>query len=180
MARLYELYKKKIVPEYMKRFNYTNMHQVPRLKKIVINVGINEPKREAKVLESIQGGLAMITGQKPALRRAKKAIAGFKLRKGLACGLIVTLRRARMYEFLDRLINVAMPRIRDFQGLSDKSFDENGNYSFGVTEQTIFPEVDVDKIQAAHGMDITIVTDAGNREKTMELLKFFGFPFKRK
>ncbi len=179
MARLYEKYKKEIVPEYMKRFNYKNVHRVPRLKKIIISIGMNEAKHDAKTMESIQGGLAKITGQCPAIRRAKKAVAGFKLRKGAPCGCMVTLRRDRMYEFFDRLINVAMPRIRDFQGLSDKSFDEKGNYSFGVTEQMIFPEIDVDEIQVIHGMNITIVTDADSKERSYELLKLFGFPFKK-
>lgn len=179
MARLLDKYRKEIIPEYMRHFNYKNPHQVPRLKKIIINVGINEAKRDPKILESIQDGLARIAGQRPVIRKSKKAIAGFKLKKGVPSGCMVTLRRAIMYEFLDRLISIAIPRIRDFQGLSDRSFDEKGNYSFGITEQSIFPEIDVDKIQVAHGMDITIVTDAGSRERAYELLKFLGFPFKK-
>lgn len=180
MNRLYERYKKEIVPEYMKRFNYKNVHRVPRLKKIIISIGINEAKQDAKTMESIQGGLAKITGQWPVIRRAKKAVAGFKLKKGSPCGCMVTLRRDRMYEFFDRLINVAMPRIRDFQGLPNKSFDEGGSYSFGIKEQMIFPEIDVDKTQITHGMNITIVTDAGSKEKAYELLKLFRVPFKKR
>jgi large subunit ribosomal protein L5 len=180
MARLYERYKKEIVPEYMKRFNYKNVHRVPRLKKIIVSIGINEAKQDAKTMESLQGGLAKITGQWPVIRKAKKAVAGFKLKKGSPCGCMVTLRRARMYEFFDRLINVAMPRIRDFQGLPNKSFDEGGNYSFGIKEQMIFPEIDVDKTQITHGMNITIVTDAGSKERAYELLKMFRVPFKKR
>lgn len=178
-VRLHEHYKKIVIPEYMKRFNYKNTHQVPRLKKIVINVRLKETSCDPKVLEGIQDGLAKITGQRPVIRKAKKAVSGFKLKKGMPSGCMVTLRRARMYEFLDRLMSVAMPRIRDFRGMSVKSFDEKGNYSFGILEQSIFPEIDVDKIQIAHGMDITIVSDAGSKEKGYELLRLFSFPFTR-
>ncbi|MDD5438915.1 MAG: 50S ribosomal protein L5 [Candidatus Omnitrophica bacterium] len=179
MARLLERYRKEIVPAYMKLYNYTNIHQVPKLQKIVVNVGVGLKAQDNKVLESIQDGLGKITGQKPAIRLAKKAISGFKLKKNSPCGIVVTLRRTMMYEFLDRLISISIPRIRDFQGLSDKSFDAAGNYSFGITEQAIFPEIDMDKVLATHGMDIIIVTNAGSAKKAYDLLKLFGFPFKK-
>jgi large subunit ribosomal protein L5 len=179
--RLLEQYRDKIVPEFMKLHSLKNINQVPKLEKIVVNVGIkNERASDAKILEGIQDGLGKITGQKPVLKRAKQAISGFKLKKGMPCGCMVTLRKARMYEFLDRLISVAIPRIKDFQGLNDKSFDEAGNYSFGLTEQVIFPEIDVDKAGVVHGMDITIVMNSGSSELSADLLRLFGFPFKRK
>ena len=177
--RLLDAYRKKMVPEMMKAFNYKNGLQVPRLQKIVINVGLGEATQDIKLLEAAQNELAAITGQKPVTTRAKKAIANFKIRRGSAIGCKVTLRRAMMYEFLDRLIAVAIPRIRDFRGLSTASFDKGGNYSFGLNEQVIFPEVDVDKVMKAHGMDITIVTNAKKKEETFELLKLFGMPFKK-
>ena len=177
--RLLDAYRKKMVPEMMKAFNYKNGLQVPRLQKIVINVGLGEATQDIKLLEAAQNELAAITGQKPVTTRAKKAIANFKIRRGSAIGCKVTLRRAMMYEFLDRLISVAIPRIRDFRGLSTASFDKGGNYSFGLNEQVIFPEVDVDKVMKAHGMDITIVTNAKKKEETFELLKLFGMPFKK-
>jgi len=179
MARLIEKYRKNIVPEYMKLFNLSNPNQVPKLEKIVVNAGINLAKQDAKILENIKEGIAKITGQKPVIRKAKKAVAGFKIRKGMPCGCMVTLRRKMMYEFLDRLISIAIPRVKDFRGLSIKSFDERGNYSFGLTEQTIFPEIDADKIMCVHGMHITIVTNAGSKERSFELLKLFGIPFRR-
>jgi len=178
-TRFEEKYKKEITPRYMEHFNLKNIHQVPRIKKIVLNLGLKEAFQDAKILESIQQGIAKITGQKPVIRRAKQAVSGFKLRKNAPSGCMVTLRKAIMYEFLDRLISVAMPRIRDFHGVSYNSFDENGNYSFGLTEQTIFPEIDVDKVSAPHGMHITIVLNSGSKEKSYELLKMFGFPFKK-
>lgn len=177
--RLLETYRKNIVPEMMKVFNYKNNMQVPRIRKIVINIGLGEATQDIKLLEAAQNELAAITGQKPVTTRAKKAIANFKIRKGSAIGCKVTLRRSMMYEFLDRLIAVAIPRIRDFRGLPSDSFDSHGNYSFGLTEQVIFPEVDVDKVIRAHGMDITIVTDAESPKEAFELLKFFGMPFKK-
>jgi len=179
MSRLLERYRKEIVPEYMKRFNYKNAHQVPSLKKIVINVGIKEIHQDEKILNSIHDGLAKITGQKPVVRKSRMAIAGFKLKKGTPCGIKVTLRRKIMYEFFDRLINVAIPRIRDFRGLPEKSFDEMGNYSFGITEQSIFAEIDVDKLGVTHGMDISIVTNSGSKKKAYELLRLFGVPFRK-
>jgi len=177
--RLLETYRKSIVPDMKKAFNYKNDLQVPKIKKIVINVGLGEATQDIKMLEAAQNELAAITGQKPVTTRAKKAIANFKIRKGSAIGCKVTLRRSMMYEFLDRLISVAIPRIRDFRGLPSDSFDGHGNYSFGLNEQVIFSEVDVDKVMKTHGMDITIVTDAGNKEKAFELLKLFGMPFRK-
>ncbi|MBP7055501.1 MAG: 50S ribosomal protein L5 [Candidatus Omnitrophica bacterium] len=173
-------YAKEIVPEMMKQFNYKNSMEVPKLKKIVINVGLGEATQDIKFLEAAQSELAMITGQKPVVTKAKKAIANFKIRKNSAVGCKVTLRRSFMYEFLDRLISVAIPRIRDFRGLPSSSFDKCGNYSFGLDEQVIFPEVELDKILKVHGMDITIVTDAGTREEAYALLKLFGIPFTKK
>lgn len=180
MPRLLIKYRKEIVPEFMKAFSLKNVYQVPKLEKIVLNVGFGLAAQDAKILDSIQEGVGKIAGQKPALRRAKQAISGFKLKKGMPCGCVVTLRKQKMYEFLDRLISVAIPRIRDFQGLSDKSFDQAGNYSFGLTEQAIFPEVDMDKAKITHGMDITIVMKSDSEEKSFALLKMFGFPFKKK
>lgn len=177
--RLLTAYRNTIVPEMMKIFNYKNGLQVPKLQKIVINVGLGEATQDIKMLEAAQHELAAITGQKPVTTRAKKAIANFKIRRGSAIGCKVTLRRVMMYEFLDRLISVAIPRIRDFRGLPSDSFDRGGNYSFGLNEQVIFPEVDVDKIMKAHGMDITIVTNAKKKEEAFELLKLFGMPFKK-
>ena len=177
--RLLETYRKKIVPDMMKAFGYKNSMQVPKLKKIVINIGLGEATQDIKLLEAAQNELATITGQKPVTTRAKKAIANFKIRKGSAIGCKVTLRRVMMYEFLDRLISVAIPRIRDFRGLPPDSFDKSGNYSFGLNEQVIFPEVDVDKIMKVHGMDITIVTGAESEREAFELLKLFGMPFKK-
>ena len=177
--RLLETYRKKIVPDMMKAFGYKNSMQVPKLEKIVINIGLGEATQDIKLLEAAQNELATITGQKPVTTRAKKAIANFKIRKGSAIGCKVTLRRVMMYEFLDRLISVDIPRIRDFRGLPPDSFDKSGNYSFGLNEQVIFPEVDVDKIMKVHGMDITIVTGAESEREAFELLKLFGMPFKK-
>jgi large subunit ribosomal protein L5 len=177
--RLLETYRNQIVPEMMKAFGYKNSMQVPKLQKIVINVGLGEATQDIKLLEAAQNELAAITGQKPVVTRAKKAIANFKIRRGSAIGCKVTLRRSMMYEFLDRMISVAIPRIRDFRGLPADSFDGHGNYSFGLNEQVIFPEVDVDKVTKVHGMDITIVSSAGNKQEAFELLKLFGMPFRK-
>ena len=177
--RLLETYRKNIIPDMKKIFNYKNDMQVPKIKKIVINVGLGEATQDIKMLEAAQNELAAITGQKPITTRAKKAIANFKIRKGSAIGCKVTLRRLMMYEFLDRLISIAIPRIRDFRGLPSDSFDGQGNYSFGLNEQVIFPEVDVDKVMKAHGMDITIVTNANSKQEAFELLKLFGMPFRK-
>lgn len=177
--RLLERYKKEITPKMMEKFGFKNTLQVPRLKKIVINVGLGEAAQDKKLIDGVIKEIATIAGQTPTATTAKKAIAGFKIRKGSSVGCRVTLRRSRMYEFLDRLINVALPRIRDFRGVSADSFDGGGNYSLGITEQGIFPEIDVDKIGMVHGMDITIVITAKNKDESFELLKFFGMPFKR-
>jgi len=178
--RLKERYAKEIVPAMMGAFGYKNSLQVPSLQKIVINIGLGEATQDIKFLESAQQELAMITGQRPVTTKAKKAIANFKIRKGSPVGCKVTLRRAMMYEFLDRLISVAIPRIRDFRGLGTDSFDRGGNYSFGLNEQVIFPEIELDKIMKPHGLDITIVTNAGSREEAFELLRLFGMPFAKK
>jgi len=177
--RLLEKYRQEIVPKIMKKFGLKNALQVPRIKKVVVNVGLGEAVQDKKILDGVMQEIAQITGQYPSATKAKKAIAGFKIRKGMPVGCRVTLRKARMYEFLDRLINVAIPRIRDFRGLPAGSFDNNGNYSFGLTEQAIFPEIDMDKVTIAHGMDITIVMDSGSKEKSYELLSLFRMPFKK-
>lgn len=172
-------YMEKAVPEMMKKFGYRNVMQVPRLVKIAVNMGVGEAIDDAKVLEAAVNDLAAITGQRPAVSRSKTAIAGFKLRAGVPIGCHVTLRGRRMYEFFDRLVNVAIPRIRDFRGLSPKSFDGRGNYSLGVKEHIIFPEIDYDKVLKILGMDITIVTTARTDEEALELLSLLGMPFRR-
>ena len=177
--RLLKRYRDEITPEMMKAFNYKNKLEVPKLTKIVINVGLGEATQDIKILEGAAREISMITGQKPVITKARKAIANFKIRRGSAIGCKVTLRRSHMYEFLDRLISIAIPRIRDFRGLSADSFDEQGNYSFGLNEQVVFPEVDVDKIVKVHGMDITIATSAGSPKEAHELLRLFGVPFKK-
>ena len=178
--RLLERYRNEIVPELAKRFNYKNRLEAPRLDKIVVNIGMGEATQDIKLLEAAQHELALITGQKPVVTRAKKAIANFKIKKNSAIGCKVTLRRAMMYEFLDRLISIAIPRIRDFRGLAPDSFDDRGNYSFGLNEQVIFPEVDLDKVMKTHGMDITIVTNAKTKEEAFELLRLLGMPFTKR
>jgi len=180
VARLKEEYKKRIVPALMKKFSYKNLHQVPRLAKIVVNMGVGEATQDPKLLEIAMQDLAMITGQKPVITKARKSISQFKLRKGVAIGCKVTLRGSRMYEFFDRLVNVAMPRIRDFRGLPPDSFDGRGNYTFGVKEQVIFPEISYDKVKKILGADITIVTTAETDEESYELLREFGMPLRRK
>lgn len=175
--RLYEQYKKDIVPYLVKRFNYKNVMQAPRLEKICVNVGLGAATQDPKILETAAKELELIVGQKAVITRAKKSISNFKLREGMPIGCRVTLRQARMYEFLDRFINIAIPRIRDFRGLSEKSFDGRGNYTVGIKEQIIFPEVDVDKVTRITGMDITFVTTAKTDEEAYELLKGFGMPF---
>jgi large subunit ribosomal protein L5 len=179
-ARLYLNYKEKVVPALMKKFSYKNIMQTPKIEKIVINMGVGAATQDSKLLDAAVHDLATITGQKPAIRKAKKAISNFKLREGVPIACFVTLRRSTMYEFLDRLLNVAIPRIRDFKGVPDKSFDGRGNYTLGVREQIIFPEIDVDKMDRVRGMDITIVTTAKTDEEAFELLKEFGMPFKKK
>jgi large subunit ribosomal protein L5 len=171
-------YKERIVPELVKRFGYKSVMQAPKITKITINMGLGEAVTDKKVLESALQDLALISGQKGVVTRARKSIAGFKIRTGMPIGCKVTLRRERMYEFLDRLINVAIPRIRDFRGLNPKAFDGHGNYTLGIKEQIIFPEIDYDKIDALRGMDITITTSARTDEEGRALLEMFNFPFR--
>ena len=171
MSRLLEEYKKTISQEMMNIYNYKNIHQIPKLKKIVLNMGIGEAKDDSKILEKAQEELTLIAGQKAIKTKAKKAIAGFKIREGMNLGVSVTLRNKIMYEFLDRLINIAIPRIRDFRGLNPKSFDGSGNYSLGIKEQIIFPEINYDKIDKVRGLNITICTTAKNNSDALELLK---------
>lgn len=178
--RLKELYKKEIIPELMRGFQIKNNMAVPRLEKIVVNMGVGEGIQDIKILEKSMDELAAITGQKPILRRAKKAIANFGIREGHPVGCKVTLRSTIMYEFMDRLINVAMPRIRDFRGVSATSFDEAGNYTLGLTEQNIFPELEVDRITRPQGMDITfVIKNAKTNDQAKELLRLFGMPYKQ-
>ncbi|GBD31311.1 MAG: 50S ribosomal protein L5 [Gemmatimonadales bacterium] len=176
--RLLVHYEQVVRPKLMKEFGFTNPHQVPRLVKIVLNVGVGEAPRVPKLLDAVVEELAAITGQRPVVTRAKKAIANFSLRAGMPIGATVTLRGWRMWEFLDRFINIAVPRIRDFRGFSTKSFDGRGNYSLGIKEQMIFPEIDYDKVEKIHGMDITIVTTAGRDDLALALLRELGMPFR--
>lgn len=178
MARLQVIYKEQIVPELQRRFGYHSIMQVPRLEKITLNMGVGEAVADKKVLQSAIEDLQKISGQKPVITLARKSIAGFKIRDGMPIGCKVTLRRERMYEFLDRLITIAIPRIRDFRGLNAKSFDGRGSYSMGVREQIIFPEIDYDKIDAVRGLDITITTSAATDEEARVLLEQFKFPFR--
>src|SRR5690606_4449471 len=177
--RLKQKFREEIIPALMKRFNYRSPMQVPRLEKVVINMGVGEAVQNPKVLDGAMQDLALITGQKPAVTRAKKSIAGFKLRAGMPIGCKVTLRGDRMYYFLDKLINIALPRVRDFRGVSPKSFDGRGNYSLGLKEQLIFPEIDYDKVDKVRGMDVIIVTTAETDEEARELLQAFGMPFRK-
>ena len=179
IPRLLEVYRKEISAQLKSKFGYNNDFAIPRLRKIVVNMGVGAGITDAKLVERASEELAAITGQKAKITRARKPISNFKLRKGVAIGCCVTMRRYRMYEFLDRIITVAMPRIRDFRGFSAHSFDGNGNYTFGLTEQSIFAELDVDKITRAQGMNITINTSANTDEEAKELLKLLGFPFRR-
>lgn len=176
--RLQVHYEQTVRPALAKQFGLANAHEIPRVEKIVLNVGFGEGGRQNKALDVIVAELGAITGQKANVTRAKKAIANFNLREGMAVGAAVTLRGARMYEFLDRFINIAVPRIRDFRGLPDKSFDGRGNYTFGIKEQMIFPEIDYDKVERIHGMDITIVTSATRDDVAMALLREMGMPFR--
>ena len=178
MARLKEKYKEEIVKQIMKDFNYKSIMQAPKLVKIVLNIGLGEAIQNAKAVEAATGDLAAITGQKPIVTRAKKSIATFKLREGMPIGCKVTLRGDRMYEFLDRLVNSALPRIRDFKGVSAKSFDGKGNYTLGLKEQIIFPEIDYDKIDKVRGLNITIVTTAKTEKEGKALLGYLGMPFR--
>jgi len=178
--RLQEFYEKDIVPKMMQHFGFKNSMRVPKLVKIAINMGVGIGVADIKILEAAMSNLAVITGQKPVMKRAKKAISNFKLKENAPIGCMVTLRSNHMYEFLDRLISVAIPRIRDFRGLAKTSFDQGGNYTMGLNEQLIFPEVDYDSVVRVQGMNITIVTTAKNKEEAFELLKAFGMPFKDK
>ena len=179
MARLQQIYRDKIVPDLLKSLALENVMQVPRITRITVNMGVGEAVADKKAMEGAVGDLTAITGQKPLVTKSRKSIASFKLRAGVPVGAKVTLRGARMYEFLDRLINVAMPRIRDFRGVSARSFDGRGNYSFGVKEQIIFPEIAYDKIDAIRGMDITITTTARDDREGRALLESFNFPFRK-
>jgi len=178
MARLKDYYLKDVVPALTKAFKYKNKMEVPRIEKIVVNMGLGDAIQNVKILESSVQELSMIVGQKPVVTKARKSIATFKLRKGMSIGAMVTLRRERMYEFFDRLVNVSLPRIRDFRGISPKSFDGRGNFSMGIKEQFIFPEIDYDKVEKVQGMNITIVTTARTDDEARELLKLMGMPFR--
>ncbi|EDP62445.1 50S ribosomal protein L5 [alpha proteobacterium BAL199] len=177
MVRLQAVYNEAIRPELMTQFGYKNLLEVPRLEKIVINMGVGEAASDSKKINIAVDEITRIAGQKPVVTRAKKSIAGFKLREGMPIGVKVTLRRDRMFEFLDRLVNIALPRVRDFRGLNPKSFDGRGNYSMGVKEQIVFPEIDYDKVDSVRGMDIIVVTTAKTDDEARELLKRFQFPF---
>lgn len=176
--RLRTLYQETIVPKLVEQFKYENIHQVPKVVKVTVNRGLGDAAQNAKALESSLKEIAVITGQKPVVTRAKKAIAGFKVRQGMPVGIMVTLRSGRMYDFLDRLINLSLPRIRDFRGVSPKSFDGRGNYTLGIREQLIFPEIDYDSIDQIRGMDISIITTANTDEEGRALLKEMGMPFR--
>ncbi|HTR19267.1 MAG TPA: 50S ribosomal protein L5 [Gemmatimonadales bacterium] len=177
-ARLHAHYEQRVRPKLQQQFGFGNPHEIPKLKKIVLNVGIGEALKEPKTLEAAVAELGAITGQRPVITRAKKSIANFNLRQGVPIGCAVTLRGARMYEFLDRFISVAVPRMRDFRGLPTKSFDGRGNYTLGIKEQMIFPEIDYDKVEKIHGMDITFVTSAGRDDRALALLREMGLPFR--
>ncbi|MBW4579319.1 MAG: 50S ribosomal protein L5 [Tildeniella nuda ZEHNDER 1965/U140] len=176
--RLKTHYQEKIVPKLMEQFSYANIHQVPKVIKVTVNRGMGEAAQNAKALEASLAEISLITGQKPVVTRAKKAIAGFKIRQGMPVGIMVTLRSGRMYAFLDRLINLTLPRIRDFRGISPKSFDGRGNYTLGLREQLIFPEVEYDSVDQVRGMDISIITTANTDEEGRALLKELGMPFR--
>jgi large subunit ribosomal protein L5 len=178
-SRLYEFYRQECVPKMMQEFRYKSSMQVPKIEKIVVNLGLGEAIQNIKLLESASIELAAITGQKPVITRAKRSIAAFKLREGMPIGCMVTLRKNRMYDFFDKLVNVVLPRVRDFRGLSGKSFDGRGNYTLGIKEQIIFPEIDYDKIDKVKGMNITIVTTAPTDEEGRQLLALMGMPFKK-
>ena len=177
MARLKEAYKTEVAPALMKKFGYKSVMQIPKLEKVVINVGCGEAKENSKVIDAIIGDLSKITGQRPVVCKAKKSVANFKLREGMPIGVKVTLRSENMYEFVDRFFNVALPRVRDFRGINANSFDGRGNYNCGLREQLIFPEIEYDKIDKVRGMDITFVTTANTDEEARELLTLLGAPF---
>jgi large subunit ribosomal protein L5 len=177
MARIKEKYNKEVVPALMEEFGYKNVMQVPRLTRIVVNMGLGQAVQNIKLIDSASAEIAQITGQKPVVTRAKKSIATFKLRKGMPIGCMVTLRGDRMYEFFDRLVNVALPRVRDFRGVSRKAFDGRGNYSIGIREQIIFPEINYDKVERIQGLNVTIISSARNDEEAKSLLVRLGMPF---
>jgi large subunit ribosomal protein L5 len=177
--RLLKLYREKIIDMMIEKFSYTNRMEIPKLTKIVVNMGVGQGINDAKLVERAANDLGLITGQTPKITRAKKPISNFKLKKGVAIGCCVVLRKTRMYEFLDRMITVAMPRIRDFRGISANAFDGMGNYTFGITEQTVFPEIDLDKVERTQGMNITICTSSETDEEARALLDFLGFPFRK-
>jgi len=179
MNRLKEKYQKEVTPALMSKFNYKSIMEVPKIEKIVINMGVGDAVQNAKVLDNAVEELSLITGQKPVVTRAKNSIAGFRLREGMPIGAKVTLRGERMYEFFDKLISVSLPRVRDFRGISKKAFDGRGNYTLGIREQLIFPEIDYDKVSKVRGMDIVIVTTANTDEEARELLTAFGMPFQK-
>ena len=179
MARLQQEYKDKVIPQLQERFSYKNIMQVPKIKKITLNMGVGEAVADKKVIQHAVDDMTRIAGQKPVVTHARKSIAGFKIRDDMPIGCKVTLRGQRMYEFLDRLINIAIPRTRDFRGMSGKSFDGRGNYSMGVREQIIFPEIDYDKIDVLRGLDITLTTSANTDEEARALLEAFSFPFRK-
>jgi len=178
MARLLELYRNEIVPKMIEKFGYRNRMEVPRIEKIVVSMGVGKAKDDRRSLDGAAKDLAAITGQQPKLTKAKRHIAGFRLRKGQLIGCFVTLRGKRMYEFLDRFVNIALPRVRDFRGASPTSFDQFGNYSYGFPDQYVFPEVDIDKSEGPQGMNVTIVIGNSSRDESLELLKMFGIPFR--
>jgi len=179
-SRLYEKYKKEIVPAMMEKFHYKNVMEVPKIVKVVVNTGVGYATQDPKVLEDIVKDLTMILGQRPSVRSAKKSISNFKLREGMKIGAAATLRSGRMYDFMDRFINLALPKVRDFKGVSDKSFDGKGNYTLGIKEHTIFPEINLDRVNRIFGMDITFVTTAKTDAEAYELLKLFGMAFRKK
>lgn len=178
MARLYDRYRQEIVPSLMEKFQYKNVMQVPRIERVVLNIGVGEAIQNPKALDGAVNDLRIIAGQKPVITKARKSIAGFKLRENMAIGCKVTLRGDRMYDFLDKLINLALPRVRDFRGVSPQAFDGRGNYSLGIKEQTIFPEIEYDKIDKIRGLEVIIVTTAKTDEEARELLRGMGMPFR--
>ncbi|MGK2923996.1 MAG: 50S ribosomal protein L5 [Lysobacterales bacterium] len=178
MSRLQEYYKETVVPQLQEKFSYSNIMEVPRLTKITLNMGVGEAVADKKVMDRAVGDMTAVAGQKPIVTNARKSVAAFKIRDGWPVGCKVTLRRERMYEFMDRLVNIAIPRIRDFRGLNRRSFDGNGNYSMGIKEQIMFPEIDYDQIDMIRGMDITITTNAKTDEEALALLQAFNFPFR--
>ncbi len=179
MPRLKDKFQSEVIPAMQQKFGYTNIMEIPRLEKVVINMGVGKAIANSKILDAAAGDLAIIAGQKPVITRARKSVSNFKLREGMAIGTKVTLRGDRMYEFLDKLMNINLPRVRDFRGVSPKSFDGRGNYSLSVKEQLVFPEIDYDKVEQIQGMDITIVTTARTDEEAKALLEFFGMPFRQ-